>query len=63
LPEQTAYLANRMKMLGILMSTDGPDHNVLKIKPPMTFGFGHADDLINRLATVFAEDFMDIAAH
>jgi 4-aminobutyrate aminotransferase-like enzyme/murein DD-endopeptidase MepM/ murein hydrolase activator NlpD len=62
LPEQTAYLANRMKMLGILMSTDGPDHNVLKIKPPMTFGFGHADDLINRLATVFAEDFMDIAA-
>ncbi len=63
LPEQTAYLANRMKVLGILMSTDGPDHNVLKIKPPMTFGFGHADELINRLATVFAEDFMDLAAH
>jgi 4-aminobutyrate aminotransferase-like enzyme len=26
-----------MKEKGILISTDGPDHNVLKIKPPMIF--------------------------
>ena len=37
LSEQTAYLANMMKENGILMSTDGPDHNVLKIKPPLIF--------------------------
>ena len=37
LADQTAYLANRMKDLGVLMSVDGPDHNVLKIKPPMVF--------------------------
>ncbi|MEM9849691.1 MAG: aminotransferase class III-fold pyridoxal phosphate-dependent enzyme, partial [Bacteroidota bacterium] len=33
----TAYLANRMREMGILMSTDGPFHNVLKIKPPLCF--------------------------
>jgi 4-aminobutyrate aminotransferase-like enzyme/Ser/Thr protein kinase RdoA (MazF antagonist) len=58
LPQQTAYLANRMRQLGVLMSTDGPDHNVLKIKPPMVFGLEHADELIDRLAGVFKEDFM-----
>mgnify|MGYP000017608983 CR=1 FL=1 len=58
LPEHASYLANRMKQLGILMSIDGPDHNVLKIKPPMVFSKENAKELILRLKTVFAEDFM-----
>lgn len=58
LPEHASYLANRMKQLGILMSIDGPDHNVLKIKPPMVFSKENAEELIFRLETVFAEDFM-----
>ncbi|WP_410006939.1 aminotransferase class III-fold pyridoxal phosphate-dependent enzyme [Aequorivita nionensis] len=58
LPEHASYLANRMKQLGILMSIDGPDHNVLKIKPPMVFSKENAEELIFRLKTVFAEDFM-----
>lgn len=58
LPEQAAYLANRMRELGILMSTDGPQHNVLKIKPPIVFGKEHADEFIRRLEMVFSEDFM-----
>ena len=58
LPEHASYLANRMKQLGILMSIDGPDHNVLKIKPPMVFSDENAEELIRRLKTVFAEDFM-----
>jgi 4-aminobutyrate aminotransferase-like enzyme len=33
--EEAAGLINRMKDRGILLSTDGPLHNVLKIKPPM----------------------------
>ncbi len=58
LPEQADYLANRMREMGILISTDGPDHNVIKIKPPITFNQTHADDLLSRLAMVFQENFM-----
>lgn len=58
LPEHAAYLANRMKDYAILMSTDGPDHNVLKIKPPMVFCEEHANELIYRLGMVFDENFM-----
>ncbi|WP_235537820.1 aminotransferase class III-fold pyridoxal phosphate-dependent enzyme [Sediminicola sp. YIK13] len=58
LAEQTDYLANRMKDHGILMSTDGPDHNVLKIKPPMVFTQENANELIFYLRKILAEDFM-----
>jgi 4-aminobutyrate aminotransferase-like enzyme/Ser/Thr protein kinase RdoA (MazF antagonist) len=58
LAEHASYLANRMKTLGILMSTDGPDYNVIKIKPPMIFSKENAEELIFRLKAVFAEDFM-----
>ncbi|RMA66413.1 aminotransferase class III-fold pyridoxal phosphate-dependent enzyme [Ulvibacter antarcticus] len=58
LAEHASYLADRMKELGILMSTDGPDYNVLKIKPPMVFSKANASELIFRLKTVFTEDFM-----
>ena len=58
LAAQTEYLANRMKDYGILMSTDGPDHNVLKIKPPMVFTKENAKELIHYLKKIFAEDFM-----
>ena len=56
--DKAAYLANRMKELGILMSTDGKDNNVLKIKPPMVFSKENANELLFRLRTVFSEDFM-----
>ncbi|MBV6654005.1 MAG: aminotransferase class III-fold pyridoxal phosphate-dependent enzyme, partial [Mameliella sp.] len=46
------YIINRMRSLGILMSTDGPDHNVLKIKPPLSFGRKEADQLVERLNSV-----------
>jgi len=58
LGEKANYLADRMKDFGILMSTDGPDNNVLKIKPPMVFSIDNADELITRLRTVFKEDFI-----
>ena len=34
---EAEQIVNSMKEKGILISTDGPDHNVLKIKPPMIF--------------------------
>lgn len=58
LGDKASYLANRMKEMGILMSTDGQDHNVLKIKPPIVFSKENANELLFRLNTVFAEDFM-----
>jgi len=35
-----------MKDKGFLLSTDGPLHNVLKIKPPLTFNKENADEFI-----------------
>jgi 4-aminobutyrate aminotransferase-like enzyme/Ser/Thr protein kinase RdoA (MazF antagonist) len=58
LTNKASYLINRMKELGILMSTDGKDNNVLKIKPPLVFSKENADELLFRLRTVFSEDFM-----
>jgi 4-aminobutyrate aminotransferase-like enzyme len=60
LPEQATYLVNRMKELGILMSTDGPDHNVLKIKPPMIFTRDQGRELITALGLILKEDFMQL---
>ena len=45
-----------MRERGILLSTDGPHHNVIKIKPPMTFNKKNVDavcyelkDILNNL--------------
>ncbi|MBT8385003.1 MAG: aminotransferase class III-fold pyridoxal phosphate-dependent enzyme, partial [Bacteroidia bacterium] len=62
LEEQADYLVNRMKDYGILMSTDGVDRNVLKIKPPMVFNKENAVELIFYLRKVLAEDFMKISS-
>ncbi len=42
-----------MKESGILLSTDGPFNNVLKIKPPMTFTKTNVDTVINKLDDTF----------
>ena len=60
LAAEAEYLANRMKDLGILMSTDGPDHNVLKIKPPMVFSFEQANRLLQSLRKILKEDFLSV---
>ena len=55
---QASYLVNRMRSLGILMSTDGPLHNVVKIKPPVVFRPGDVDFLMEMLEKTLGEDFM-----
>jgi len=47
-----------MKDHGILMSIDGPNHNVLKIKPPIIFSKENAQELLFYLRKILAEDFM-----
>ncbi len=56
--EEAAYAANRLRDRGILLGTDGPDHNVLKIKPPLVFDERDADRLVAELDLVLSEDFM-----
>ncbi len=46
----------RLRDHRILLSTDGPDHNVLKIKPPMVFSEADADRLVDTLDRILTED-------
>jgi 4-aminobutyrate aminotransferase-like enzyme len=48
-------VANRMRERGVLISTDGPDHNVLKIKPPLQFNEADADRLAATLDSILRE--------
>jgi len=43
---EASDLVNRMKDRGILLSTDGPYHNVVKIKPPIVFHRRDADTVL-----------------
>ncbi|HET9263021.1 MAG TPA: aminotransferase class III-fold pyridoxal phosphate-dependent enzyme [Vicinamibacterales bacterium] len=49
------YVVNRMREEGILIGTDGPAHNVLKIRPPMPFTEQDADLLSATLDRVLGE--------
>ncbi len=42
-------IVNQMKEFGVLLSTDGPDNNVIKIKPPLIFNKKDADFLLDKL--------------
>jgi 4-aminobutyrate aminotransferase-like enzyme len=53
---QASYLKNRLRERRILIGTDGPHDNVLKIRPPMTFDRAAADTLLEELADLLRED-------
>ena len=46
---EAGQVINKMKEKGILLSTDGPDHNVIKIKPPLVFNKENAHFLAETL--------------
>jgi len=52
---EASQIVELMKARGILLSTDGPFHNVIKIKPPIVFSRRDADFLISNLNDVLAE--------
>ena len=45
--EAAAYLVNRFREEGVLLGTEGPLANVLKIRPPMPFNDSDADRLVS----------------
>jgi 4-aminobutyrate aminotransferase-like enzyme len=48
---EASDIVNRLREDGILIGTDGPYHNVLKIRPPMPFTTDDADALVSALDT------------
>lgn len=47
--ELANHVVEAMKDAGVLVSTDGPDENVIKIKPPMVFNRSNADQLVEAM--------------
>lgn len=52
---EASFVSNRMRDHGVLIGTDGPLHNVLKIRPPMPFSHADASHLLEVLATCIEE--------
>lgn len=59
---KASYFANRMRDRGILMSTDGPFNNVLKIKPPIVFSRADAELLLEQCRLTLREDMMRLSS-
>jgi len=50
-------VVNRLRERGILLGTDGPFHNVIKVRPPMPFNFDDAARLVTTLDEILSEGF------
>jgi 4-aminobutyrate aminotransferase-like enzyme/Ser/Thr protein kinase RdoA (MazF antagonist) len=53
--EEAAAIVNRMRELGVLVGTDGPFHNVIKIRGPMPLTMSDADCLVAAFARALSE--------
>jgi 4-aminobutyrate aminotransferase-like enzyme len=53
---EAAYVVERLREEGVLTGTDGPHHNVLKLRPPLVFSKADADLLVTTLGEVLGED-------
>ncbi len=54
--EEAAYVVNRLRERGILTGTDGPHHNVIKLRPPLIFTKDDADFFVRVFDEVLGED-------
>jgi 4-aminobutyrate aminotransferase-like enzyme len=54
-PELARGLADTAAERGVLLSTDGPFHNVMKIKPPLVFSAADADRLVDSVDSILGE--------
>ena len=53
---EAAQVVEQMKERGILLSTDGPLHNIIKIKPPIVFSPADAEFLLSELDSFLKEN-------
>ncbi len=54
-PRHAAYVVERMRERGILLSTEGPLHTVIKMKPPLAFTRADAQRLVRELDETLRE--------
>jgi 4-aminobutyrate aminotransferase-like enzyme len=54
--EEASYVANQLRERGVLTGTDGPHHNVIKLRPPLIFSGADADLFVATLDAVLQED-------
>lgn len=52
---EAQHVLSRMKDENILLSSDGPDRNVIKLKPPMVFSMQNVDTFIDVFDRVLEE--------
>ena len=55
-PLEASYVVNRLRECGILTGTDGPHHNVIKLRPPLPFTEKDADLFVGTLDVILKED-------
>jgi 4-aminobutyrate aminotransferase-like enzyme/Ser/Thr protein kinase RdoA (MazF antagonist) len=55
-PLEACYVVNRLRDCGILSGTDGPHHNVIKLRPPLLFSQADADLFLQALDVILQED-------
>ncbi|MDP9338603.1 MAG: aminotransferase class III-fold pyridoxal phosphate-dependent enzyme [Acidobacteriota bacterium] len=53
---QASYVVNRLRECGILTGTDGPYHNVIKLRPPLIISESDAATFTSIFRTILAED-------
>jgi 4-aminobutyrate aminotransferase-like enzyme len=56
LTELASLLKNKLREHLILVSTDGPHENVIKIKPPLSFNQRNCDELVSRIDSILSEN-------
>lgn len=54
---EASLIVNRMREHGILLGTDGPFHNVIKIRPPMPFSASDAEIYVATLDEILTDEF------
>jgi 4-aminobutyrate aminotransferase-like enzyme/Ser/Thr protein kinase RdoA (MazF antagonist)/murein DD-endopeptidase MepM/ murein hydrolase activator NlpD len=55
-PDQADYVINRLRDFRILAGTDGPHHNVIKLRGPMVLTQADVDNFLTILSGILCED-------
>ena len=53
--KEASAVVDSMRERGVLLSTDGPLHNVIKIKPPMVLSEEDVDETLSKLGLCLSE--------